>query len=574
MKKRKPLFGWALLLLVLAGTAVLLSVAPRGAVGAKSPENVGADIIVIDDMSAFGRLELPGVTFRHDRHTEALAKQGKDCVSCHAENTNPAKTANWVYKFKRSEDKSYAELKEIYHTGCLSCHTEESAAGRPSGPKAAECRSCHIATPPPSARLEMGMDKYLHQNHIEAENIRPVGGDGETNCSACHHIFDPKNTRTQRSWKKHEEDSCRSCHKSAESPNPDDKSRSIPALANASHDACISCHFDQAKRFGPEKSGPYICAGCHGASSQAELARKTESDLAKKRETDVKRLDRGQPDGVMLLPIPANIKTADIKGSMAPVPFDHKVHEAAMDTCRTCHHEGRIAACSSCHSLEGGEKGNFVNLATAMHKPDSVHSCIGCHSTRTQEATCAGCHAAMPKTQSQQSCAACHITPVGTTQAQATDGSLLKMDKELLNRMAVSTIRDKNAKKSVINMQDVPEKVLIGVIADEYKAVELPHRKIVESLDKAMFENALAQSFHKDVTTMCQGCHHNSPASLTPPKCASCHSAGDAPGSDGRPPLKVAYHNQCMGCHSAIKLEKPANTDCVGCHALAEKSTR
>ena len=564
MKKAKPLFGWALLLLVVAMTAVFLSVSTEGAAGPpKSSEAARADIIVIDDMSAFGRLELPGVTFKHDQHTEAMAGQGKDCAACHLENTDPAKTANWVYKFKRTEDAGYTELKEIYHSGCLSCHTEEAAAGRPGGPKAAECRSCHVSTPAASERREMSMDKYLHSTHVETENIRPASGGGDTNCSACHHVFDPQNSRTHLTWKKQEEDSCRACHLTAESPNPDDKSRMVPALENAAHDSCLSCHFDQAKRYGADKSGPYNCAGCHSAAAQA--------DLTKKRTAEVKRLNRGQPDATMLLPMPANIKAADMKGIMAPVPFDHKVHEAALDSCRICHHEGRIAACSSCHSLEGGEKGNFVNLAEAMHKADAERSCVGCHTVQTQKAECAGCHNPMPKAQSQQSCASCHIVPVGATETQATDGSLLKMDKELLDRMAATTIRERNKNKAVINMQDVPEKVTIGVIANEYKAVELPHRKIVESLDKGMFENKLAQSFHKDVTTMCQGCHHNSPASLTPPKCASCHAAGDMPGPDGRPPLKVAYHNQCMSCHSVMKIEKPANTDCAGCHALAQR---
>lgn len=564
MKKTKPLFGWALLLAVLAMTAVFLSAAPEGAVGAKSPEG-RSDIIIIDDMSALGKLELPGVTFEHDKHTEALAKQGKDCASCHPENTDPDLSANWIYKFKRAQVADYAEAKEIYHSGCLSCHQEDADAGRPSGPLAAECRSCHNPAPTPSDRREMNMNKYLHSMHIEDEYIRPEKAGEDANCSACHHVFDPQNAATHLTYKKHEEDACRACHLAEPTPNPEDAKLIIPSLKTAAHDACLSCHFDLAKQHGPDKSGPYDCAGCHSPAAQA--------DIAKLRPAKLARLDRGQPDSAMLLPLPPGPK-GDLKGSMSPVPFDHKIHEEAADSCRVCHHDGRIASCSSCHSLAGTEKGRFVNLAEAMHKVDSERSCVGCHNIQTRQAVCAGCHDPMPRAQSQQSCASCHVTPVGVTEAQATDGSLLRLDKELLDRMAAATLRERSRDRAVINMRDVPEKVVIGVIANEYKPAELPHRKIVQKLTEGMLDNKLAQSFHREVTTMCQGCHHNSPPSLTPPKCASCHAAGEAPGPDGRPPLKVAYHNQCMGCHSAMKIEKPANTDCAGCHAPADQAQR
>ena len=565
MKNKKSLFGCALLLAVLAITAVFLSANPQGAIGAKAPTPERADVIIIDGMAGLGKLELPPVSFKHDLHTEALAKTGKDCSSCHLENADPAQTANWAFKFKRTEDTSYAEVKEIYHNGCLSCHQETSAAGQPSGPQAAECRSCHTQAPAVSERQAMSMDKYLHNTHVQADNIRPISGNADTNCSVCHHVYDPANTRTHLTWKKHEEDSCRACHLPVAAPNPEAPERTIPGLEQASHDSCLSCHFDQAKRYGADKSGPYNCAGCHSSAAQGEIA--------KKRTAEVPRLDRGQPDAAMLLPIPGQgIKTSgEIKGSMAPVAFDHKTHEMALDNCSVCHHEARIAACPSCHTLEGGKQANFVNLATAMHKVDSDRSCVGCHSIQTQDPSCAGCHNPMPKKQSQQSCASCHVTPVGATGVQATDGSLLKMDKKLLDRMAVSTVNARHSGKTVINMNDVPETVIIGVLANEYKPAELPHRKIVEALDKGMLDSKLAQSFHTDITTMCQGCHHNSPVSLTPPKCASCHAAGDAPGPDGRPPLKVAYHNQCMSCHAVMKVEKPVNTDCAGCHAPATR---
>ena len=32
------------------------------------------------------------------------------------------------------------------------------------------------------------------------------------------------------------------------------------------------------------------------------------------------------------------------------------------------------------------------------------------------------------------------------------------------------------------------------------------------------------------------------------------------------PGLKAAYHQQCMGCHREMGLEKPAATECAACH--------
>jgi hypothetical protein len=96
----------------------------------------------------------------------------------------------------------------------------------------------------------------------------------------------------------------------------------------------------------------------------------------------------------------------------------------------------------------------------------------------------------------------------------------------------------------------------------------MPHRKIVMSLYKGMRDSRLAAAFHAAPEAVCAGCHHNAPATLTPPKCASCH--GKPFETEGKPGLKAAYHGQCMSCHKEMKLEKPASTNCVACH---EKKT-
>jgi len=80
-------------------------------------------------------------------------------------------------------------------------------------------------------------------------------------------------------------------------------------------------------------------------------------------------------------------------------------------------------------------------------------------------------------------------------------------------------------------------------------------------------DNRLAAAFHSDKATLCQGCHHNSPASKTPPKCVSCHPVAVKPTTDGQLALKAAYHQQCMTCHARMN-QKPAATECADCHKV------
>jgi formate-dependent nitrite reductase cytochrome c552 subunit len=84
--------------------------------------------------------------------------------------------------------------------------------------------------------------------------------------------------------------------------------------------------------------------------------------------------------------------------------------------------------------------------------------------------------------------------------------------------------------------------------------------------------NALAAYFHRDLGTMCQGCHHNSPPAKNPPACVSCHStASKQVREENRPALLAAFHRQCMSCHKEMKLEMPAATDCTKCHQEKKK---
>jgi len=122
--------------------------------------------------------------------------------------------------------------------------------------------------------------------------------------------------------------------------------------------------------------------------------------------------------------------------------------------------------------------------------------------------------------------------------------------------------------KGTCPAEEIPDKVIIKTLVDKYEPVNLPHRKIVlslvEKMDKSKQAGKLASHFHDDKTTICQGCHHNSPASVKPPACLTCHSKPFDEGNLAKPGIIGAYHQQCMGCHEAMEIRNPR--ECVDCH--------
>ena len=72
---------------IIPAAIVMVSICGIGAYGSQSQPQEGdqkhADVITIDMLKAFGKLERPGVEFLHDNHTKALEKTKKDCSVCH-----------------------------------------------------------------------------------------------------------------------------------------------------------------------------------------------------------------------------------------------------------------------------------------------------------------------------------------------------------------------------------------------------------------------------------------------------------------------------------------------------------
>ncbi|MBC8443803.1 MAG: cytochrome C [Deltaproteobacteria bacterium] len=477
-----------------------------------------ADIIHIDVMKRFGKLERSTVRFPHDVHTDILEKNNKDCSVCHL-----LENDKFSQKFKRLEDTDKQEVMEIYHNNCIGCHRENEVKAETPGPL--ECGECHSKRPRfASSRQPMGLNSSLHFRHSSAL---------EKKCDLCHHEYDPKAKKLFYAIEK--EGTCRYCHREAAEDNR-------ISMQLASHASCLDCH--RKRLVGKQDAGPIKCAGCHDQKAQKAI----------EKISPVPRMDRKQPD-VIFVKKGTQDKKIDIR--MNPVPFDHTAHETYNDSCRACHHAS-LTSCNSCHDVNESKEGKGIKLELAMHQSTSEQSCIGCHDIQKKDKNCAGCHAFIEKSSRTESanCALCHM----------------KMPDDLQNPYqqpgaANKLLSARTTMTDTFQPSDIPDNVVIESLSKKkYEPVKLPHRKIVLALVKNIQGNKLASYFHREPGTVCQGCHHNSPAAAKPPSCKSCHGNAFDENHLFKPGLMAAYHRQCMECHEAMNITKPASTDCTACH--------
>ena len=558
MAKARPLLRWAGFLVVCVAVSFYCLGAQSGEGPAKTvpaPEMGRPDLIKIDTLAAYGKLELPPVTFSHDKHTDVLLKEKKTCETCHAVTNGKLSLA-----FKRQPTMQPAALKDLYHQYCIGCHMETAANGKPSGPPDGLCRGCHNAEPMQALRLDAGLDKTVHFRHVDSKQVPAAAGD-QDNCASCHHELDKKTNKLV--YVKGREETCRVCHLA----KPKD---GVKSLGQAAHQQCVLCHLDLANK-GVKDHGPYLCAGCHSAAGQALVAKKNQEMLAKLPNKEVPRLLRGQPDAALITP---KLEAGQpVKaGLMEPVAFDHKAHEKFSNNCRVCHHEG-MGTCEDCHTLGGAKDGGMVTLEQAMHSLKSQYSCVGCHTAKQAAPNCAGCHNHISKSSKPEdaNCKQCHLPgslPGGGTLRE----SLAKLSQPQKASLAETMLRSRKLNPGTYAEADIPEKVVIKELANQFKPAEFTHRKHVLALMKGLKGNQLAEYFHRDPGTICQACHHNSPPSKNPPACLSCHSDQNKQVREGnRPALLAAQHQQCMSCHKDMKLEKPAATACNECHLEKKK---
>ncbi len=497
---------------------------------------IESSVVVIKLQEQFGQLQRPVVEFDHGKHTKALEKE--DCKACHLLDTE----GKQIFKFGRSEDaKDKDAARDLYHDKCIGCHNERTQAGKDSGP--AVCGECHKMQPKPQLmRSEMTFDYSLHYRHVIATDEK---------CERCHHVYNEKLKKLE--YKKGEsEDACSDCH----GEKDDGKNLS---LKNASHKECVNCHLERSQK--KEKTGPTGCIGCHDAD--------VVDGYEKLPEEKIGRLKRKQPDKVW-------ISAPDAKSKV--VAFNHEKHEPEAKFCTTCHHK-TPKPCKECHTLTGKKDGDFVTMAKSYHLSSSVHSCVGCHKKETQKTDCLGCHDMPLKMPSKQSCVVCHNGPVDLK--KATVPTLKEDDTEQppakpvtpeeASKVLLESLLDKKpelAALPVASDDEFPEEVVIKTLAQKYEASRMPHKKIVERLDKIVRDSKLAIRFHQETGTLCAGCHHHAPLGARPAPCRACHADKADPRKD-KPSLKAAYHRQCMGCHEKMKIEKAMG--CTECHKKAAK---
>jgi len=480
----------------------------------RKPAEPRTDLISLEYPVTPGHPERAPSVFLHQPHadldtTSILAGEG--CRSCHPAREDGALS----FRFMRLNDElPRPEMVDLYHDRCIGCHTGPAAQAGRRGPDG--CGQCHVRRPEvAAAQANVVMDLGLHARHVKAF-------DGK--CEPCHHVFDEATQKLV--YMKGKESSCRDCHGATVVD-------ARPTLRTACHAACVNCHLEHPH------SGPTSCVGCH------DLAR----FLAYKRPDPVPRLERGQPDVVLV-----HAAVEDIPQMEQPsVPFDHRSHERDVNTCRVCHHE-KLLACRECHTLAGEERGGHVPLAVAYHAQGVDHSCVGCHETRKAAVDCAGCHSFLPHfALAPVFCQRCHSGPPPAELA-ATGGTMPS---------AAAYLGPRSLAPLTFTGDQFPDSVTIDRLADKYAPAVFPHRKVVDKLRAGIAASPLATHFHAEDDLACTGCHHHSPVGARPPACSNCHGQPFQPVNMNAPGLYGAFHQQCLGCHE--RMHKP--TDCTYCHA-------
>lgn len=541
------LVGICFLILVIYGISNLYSIENPASVEAESKQVTSIkpdNKIAIAHTEIFGVLQRPQVIFDHNKHTEALKKEGKKegegCDTCH-----PVDKEKELILFdfpKKLEGKDKDSIMNSYHDECIKCHKEKMAEKKKAGPVV--CGDCHVE------KLNTVEIKYpvfefdfqVHDIHDKRLKERKIGREV---CGLCHHSYNP--VGEDLVYEKGTEESCYYCHDIGAKRGPVlavdmrvTRKKNL-TMSRASHVECLNCHLyltlkgPNPPRPGEKKAGPILCTKCHIGKYR------TVAELAK-----VPRPDRGQPDKPLI-----EIENSRMKG----VSFDHKLHENNAKTCRGCHHE-TLNFCKKCHNILGSADGKWVNTAGAYHDVRSDKSCAGCHMIKKSEKNCAGCHHNLlpvdlhtmdPK---KEICAVCHTGK-----------------KEHISAPSLTT--------AGLDTKTVKKEVEIKILEKEFEPAKFPHMKIIEKFVKTSNDSKMAGYFHRKLQTLCEGCHHQSRAEAeikkdSPPYCRNCHTINFDPVHINRPRLLAAYHRQCIGCHNEMRLEKPK--ECKACHK--EKAVR
>ena len=481
--------------------------------------------LTIAHTEIFGKLERPQVVFDHGRHADAFKKEG--CNTCHP----LAPEGNHLFDFPfRAVSKTAKEIEDLYHEKCINCHKKIIKEKKKSLP--VRCGDCHVK------RFESLTIKYpvvefdfsYHGKHLKKLKEEKI----KDGCGVCHHTYDlrEEDESLRLVYEEGTEEACSYCHDLSHQRGPE-----LAAITKAAakkglsmqkvlHQQCVNCHLSHIRA--GEKAGPVECMKCHTGKYR------TIAQLA-----NVPRPDRDQPKKPFI-----SIEDGKMKG----VFFDHTFHEKNSKTCRSCHHE-TLQACRKCHGLVGSAEGKQINLANAYHDPSTDIGCTGCHKKKKSNRKCAGCHYHLvdmdiqAKGPKKEICTVCH--------SGKKDGSAPIQPISL----------------SELDTRKVPEKVTIKILEQQYEPSTFPHLKIIRKLIGVSNESKMGTSFHRNIQTICRGCHHQSIAEAEgkkdePPYCRNCHSITFDAKNMNRPRLLAIYHRQCMGCHERMGIKEKGCTDC------------
>lgn len=552
---KKILIAITLLAGCAVGAGLLTAAPPTGTLPGDNETRLRERTILISLPALFAELERPPVRFPHERHARELEPEG--CTVCHPVTGNH--TLQFTYP-KETGAETRSSLTEAFHDSCIGCHETRAATGRSSGPVTCgechripeeqaqasyepvlpeyydvlrdtyhgQCRACHrrpektaadagaldwkdfyvrVAAKEETAWPEVFFDYLLHDRHEIAL---------QNDCGQCHYLDPVRNEELQREGK---EPTCRDwLHES-------DPAGSVRE-ERVAHALCINCHLERAQR--GDEAGPVYCSQCHARPVPAAAALRA----APRQECD--------QNAHILIEVEQDAR-------MPAVGFRHTRHQEHTRGCQQCHHD-TLRSCRECHTPAGSEEGDFITLAEAFHAPESSWSCVGCHNREKNRPDCAGCHQLFNAELAETGCTTCH------------NGALRSDDPDPAHPAA-----------GILLPADVDKELKIDVLADEYRESPFPHEQIVAALIARADNSTLARVFHRDDTTLCQGCHHLGPVEpqQRPPACRTCHTARREP-LRTVPTLLGAYHRQCLGCHIRMQLpEAETPRSCDGCHEEA-----
>lgn len=506
------------------------------------------DVIRIQTVARLKPLEMPPAVFLHDKHTQKVLTEGKDCTVCHENGAS--------YAFQAVAGAKNAKgMEKAFHNGCIGCHEEMSA-----GPQDGECRLCHVgqSAPAQSAKpVRMG-DRSLHYLHVSSRAITYTGNvpnPDSLNCGVCHHVYDEQAKRLV--WKPGAEEACSVCHKA-------EAQGSVPSLQKASHDTCVACHV----KVGAEKAAASETAG-------EDSAARTD---AKNAAAGFRRI-AATPD--MMLPRPAVWSPDDgpafVLASMRLAPgqiaapdmqqpqarrFESVAPAAPEETTPSETPAPTSQAAPKPQIKAPGIKAPAKAPFAETPAPESPAPAAQAPRVRVPDAT-----AQVPASPEIQDAARAEAILRGilrenaqreaARQARAAKEAAAIEAEIVTGPVTCAGCHSAEAQASWRKVSDPPRlmrgqpdaTVLMPPAAGETK------RSVADAsgMDPVLFNHKA----HEEVTDSCAVCHHQRISA-----CTDCHTVEGVQEGDFVT-LGDAMHKSCVGCHQQTVMSKP---ECAGCH--------